>query len=329
MSNNDDTTSSPTPLNSWMPRNNKIYSEKQYWEDRFEKEKEFEWLNTYADVRHLIRPMILEYYYDEDNKPLEILIVGCGNSKFSYDLYLDIPREMIKITNIDYSKNVIDNMQRKYPELEWIEMDMTDMKKTFQKKTFDIIIDKAAMDAFVTTEKDVWNPDVQVVKKCYTYLHEVSSLMKTKQTGGTTLGSLYLHISFAQPHFRSKYLLGLLKDTRNECDEDNDQHEIESVSTNNDPDEFLASFSLVDDDGSDCDSIADKDKDNDDKSIASSSKDDNDDSASQVSNCANNNYSDKFGWTLKVESIQPRETQQEQDNKSSGCFHHFLYIMKK
>lgn len=50
---------------------------------------------------------ILQCIYKID----KILVVGCGNSQFSYGLYSDGFRN---ITNIDYSEIVIKNMSEKY-----------------------------------------------------------------------------------------------------------------------------------------------------------------------------------------------------------------------
>ena len=36
-----------------------------------------------------------------------------------------------------------------YPEMQWICADMTKLRDTFQKESFDVVIDKAAMDAIM------------------------------------------------------------------------------------------------------------------------------------------------------------------------------------
>lgn len=40
-------------------------------------------------------------------------------------------------------------MQNKHPEMKWIVADMTKLQEHFSANTFDIVIDKAAMDALM------------------------------------------------------------------------------------------------------------------------------------------------------------------------------------
>lgn len=79
-------------------------------------------------------------------------------------------------------------------------MDMTDMSE-LKTESFDVVIDKAAMDALMTREGDVWNPEQEVIDQSRSMCRHISRILKPE--GGT-----HLHISFAQPHFRKKYLLG-------------------------------------------------------------------------------------------------------------------------
>jgi hypothetical protein len=78
-------------------------------------------------------------------------------------------------------------------------MDMTDMNE-FSDESFDVVIDKAAMDALMTQEGDVWNPEDSVVEKARSMCRHISRILKP--------GGYHLQISFQQPHFRKKYLLG-------------------------------------------------------------------------------------------------------------------------
>jgi hypothetical protein len=76
---------------------------------------------------------------------------------------------------------------------------MTDMSE-FSDESFDAVIDKAAMDALMTQEGDVWNPEDSVVEKARSMCRHISRILKP--------GGYHLQISFQQPHFRKKYLLG-------------------------------------------------------------------------------------------------------------------------
>jgi hemerythrin superfamily protein len=183
---------------------NSVFKLQDYWEERFTEEESYEWLIKWSQMRNVVLPS-LQTFNKEDCK---ILIVGCGNSSFSADLY---DEGFHNITNIDFSSIVIKKMESVHSEkrnkMKWIEMDMT--KMTFPENSFDIVIDKAAMDALVVDEGDVWNPKDEVISAVDDMCNCVSKVLK--KTNG-----LFLQISFAQPHFRTKYLIGARADKK-EC----------------------------------------------------------------------------------------------------------------
>lgn len=76
---------------------------------------------------------------------------------------------------------------------------MTDMS-AFADDSFHVVIDKAATDALLSQEGDVWNPNQSVIHLSRSMCAHVSRILKN--------GGYHLQISFAQPHFRKKYLLG-------------------------------------------------------------------------------------------------------------------------
>lgn len=187
--------------NSSLPEN-KRYSEQEYWEERFSKESQYEWLVSYSELKSDITPFL--------KAETKILIIGCGNSPFSFDLYDDGYKN---ITNVDYSKNVIQNMKQKdketygdnnslddEPKMIWKDMDMIHMDE-FTNESFDVVIDKAGIDAILTKEGDVWNPNPKVIEDVYQICSHVSRILNK--------GGYFLSISFMQPHFRKKYLLDL------------------------------------------------------------------------------------------------------------------------
>ena len=77
---------------------------------------------------------------------------------------------------------------------------MTDMSE-LEDESFDVVLDKAAMDAIMTAEGDVWNPDQIGVDLARNMCRHISRIL-LPETGH------HLQISFMQPHFRKKYLLG-------------------------------------------------------------------------------------------------------------------------
>lgn len=174
---------------------NAEFKRKEYWEERFAEEEEYDWLLKFEDCQHYLLP----HLRIEDR----ILILGCGNSSFSADLY-DLGYH--NITNIDFSSKVISNMALKHsntrPMMKWICMDMTDLE--FLPSSFDAIIDKAAMDALVVDEGDVWYPNQEVIDIVDKMCHSVTSVLDS-------IAGRFIQISFAQPHFRTKYLMGSRK----------------------------------------------------------------------------------------------------------------------
>jgi EEF1A lysine methyltransferase 4 len=176
---------------SFIAENNAEYKSQEYWESRFTREEEYDWLMTYADVQ----PQIERHLKHSDR----ILVIGCGNSKFSSELY---DAGYHSIVNIDYSEVVINRMKEMNAErksMQWVCMDMTQL--TFHDSSFDVVIDKAAMDAIMVDEGSVWDPDEGVIQMAHKMCQQMHRVLTHTGT--------YLQISFAQPHFRTKYLMGL------------------------------------------------------------------------------------------------------------------------
>ena len=217
------------------------YSKLDYWESRFEGEDEYDWLLTFAQVSAQVLPLLQPY-----GKRAKILLVGVGNSSFSADLY---DAGYTHLVNMDYSSVVIENMRAKHaaqrPLMQWEVADMTTMDLTLQQHApFDVVIDKAALDALMVDEGSVWDPmdsvvwDVDKTCKCVRAMFAAQTRTQTSRAvtptaaqGGEApsmealaamaaasasadapappaLPGLYLMISFMQPHFRTKYLMG-------------------------------------------------------------------------------------------------------------------------
>lgn len=169
---------------------NARFNKKTYWDERFKDEVKYDWLMEFQHVEKDLVPLL---------KPTDrILIVGCGNSTFSRSIY---DAGFKNIVNIDYSGVVIENMRIANADCDgmtWVEMDMTDL--TFDDASFDVVVDKAAMDALVVEEGDVWDPEVAVIQAVHRMCVGVRRVLVP--------GGRHIQISFAQPHFRSKYLMG-------------------------------------------------------------------------------------------------------------------------
>ena len=129
---------------------NGVFKEKSYWEERFTVEEEYDWLLTFDTLKPHLLPLLKSMDH--------ILIVGCGNSSLSADLY---DAGFIHITNIDFSEMVIEKMKQLHendrPGMKWVVQDMTDLQ--FRAGSFDVVLDKASMDALMVSEGDVWDPE--------------------------------------------------------------------------------------------------------------------------------------------------------------------------
>ncbi|SAL96635.1 hypothetical protein [Absidia glauca] len=175
-----------------VPDDPTAYKTKEYWEERYQKEDAdttFDWFKTYEELQPLLNEHI-------SSKDASILILGCGNSTLGEDMYKDGYRN---ITNIDYSKTVIDNMKERCgdtPGMTWLEMDIRDLK--FDNASYDIVIDKGTMDALMCDRGDVWDPSEELIAEVKGEVDEVVRVLK--------VGGAFLYLTFGQPHFRKRHL---------------------------------------------------------------------------------------------------------------------------
>lgn len=200
---------------------NADYCLKEYWDQRFEEEEEYDWLLTYHDLTATLLPLLEEACTATDKAPHElyVLVLGCGNSTFSADLY---DGGYTNLVNIDFSATVIAKMASMHsdarPLMAWREMDMLDMT-SLDEGSFDVVIDKATMDALMVGEKDSWAPSDACLTDGRVYCEQVSRVLRRPRphASATTTnapgessedaGGLFVMVSFQQPHFRTKYLM--------------------------------------------------------------------------------------------------------------------------
>jgi SAM-dependent methyltransferase len=175
---------------------NTVFKDQNYWEERFTEEEEYDWLLSYDQLKTQLSSLL-----KLDDR---ILIIGCGNSTLSAKLYDD---GFKNITNMDFSEIVIAKMIALHgidrPTMKWITMDVTDM--IFKPNSFEVVLDKACMDALIVDEGDIWNPNPPTIKVADEMCRGISKVLVPS--------GKHIQLSFAQPHFRTKYLMGLyLKD---------------------------------------------------------------------------------------------------------------------
>lgn len=164
------------------------YGDKDYWDKRYLKQdkKTFDWLEDFSSLRPLIEKFV--------KKNNQILMLGCGNSKLSEDMY-DFGYH--NILNIDISTVVIDQMkernQEQRPFMTWKVMDALDMK--VKPGSIDVVIDKSTIDAILCGEMSFYNTAIM--------MKEIQRVLK--------VGGVYLAVSYGRPenrilHFNREHL---------------------------------------------------------------------------------------------------------------------------
>eukprot|EP00850_Spirogloea_muscicola_P011442 SM000071S21066 [mRNA] locus=s71:264129:269803:+ [translate_table: standard] len=163
-----------------LPADFSEFRSKQFWETFFERrgDEPFEWYSEWEELRGFLWDLCAT---DED-----ILVAGCGNSELSAQWF---DAGYTKITNIDFSRKVIQDMLKKHVTvrrtMRWLVMDMTSTK--FPDATFDVVFDKGGLDALMG------EPGEEATAVGQRFLTEVARL--TKPNGGR-----YICITLAQEH---------------------------------------------------------------------------------------------------------------------------------
>ena len=161
--------STTTAASSLLPSHHDQFRTKEYWETFFRERggEQFEWYGGYkneldANILRKIQPSH------------SILVIGCGNSELSAELYDD---GFKNITNVDFSPLVIEEMTSKHgvtrPTMQWIVGDMTAMDG-FANESFDVVLDKGALDALMSEN----TPEVTL--KAMAMLNEITRVLTSK-----------------------------------------------------------------------------------------------------------------------------------------------------
>ncbi|XP_005374908.1 PREDICTED: methyltransferase-like protein 13 isoform X2 [Chinchilla lanigera] len=166
-----------------LPKSSKEFGSVDYWEKFFQQrgKQAFEWYGTYLELCGVLHKYI---------KPREkVLVIGCGNSELSEQLYDVGYRDIV---NIDISEVVIKQMRERNasrrPQMSFLKMDMTQME--FPDASFQVVLDKGTLDAVLTDEEE---RTLQLVDRM---LAEVGRVLQ--------VGGRYLCISLAQAHILKK-----------------------------------------------------------------------------------------------------------------------------
>ena len=84
-----------------------------------------------------------------------------------------------------------------HPHIEWKVADMLQLDAVFAPHSFDVVLDKAGMDAVLAHKGDVWEAPQELLQQTYTVCKQVQGVLAP--------GGVFLSLSFGQPHFRLQY----------------------------------------------------------------------------------------------------------------------------
>mmetsp|Transcript_20150 Transcript_20150/g.64900 ORF Transcript_20150/g.64900 Transcript_20150/m.64900 type:complete len:215 (-) Transcript_20150:45-689(-) len=166
------------------PQDNRAYGAEAYWDARFRTEERYEWLAEYEDFGSLL-PL---------RAGAKILVVGNGSSNLAAKLH----EQKFDVTASDYSRVLVEKMQASDDDVRWVRADFCALSDVFEAASFDVILDKAAMDALLTDEGDPWNPTQRTKDAVASLCREARAVLRPRGT--------LVQISFQQPHFRKRLM---------------------------------------------------------------------------------------------------------------------------
>nr|XP_020489774.1 EEF1A lysine methyltransferase 4 [Labrus bergylta]XP_020489775.1 EEF1A lysine methyltransferase 4 [Labrus bergylta] len=170
----------------YLPEDNSRYKDVDYWDERYKTEQCYDWLGGFSKFQHLLEKNVKK----EDS----ILIIGCGNSSMSSDMY---STGFHSITNIDYSSVCISTMSARHsdcPGMSWHQMDVRQL--SFPDASFDVVLEKATLDAIMVGEKSPWGVSPETACFIDKALTEISRCLKP--------GGRFVSVTFADPFFRKR-----------------------------------------------------------------------------------------------------------------------------
>ncbi|XP_053100620.1 eEF1A lysine and N-terminal methyltransferase isoform X4 [Hemicordylus capensis] len=162
-----------------LPRHTRDFASAAYWERFFRErgERAFEWYGEWQKLRTPLE----RYLRPRDS----ILVVGCGNSELSEQLYDEGYQDIV---NVDISEVVVKQMQERSaclrPKMSYLVMDVLQME--FPDERFQVVLDKGTLDALLTDEEEATLDRVQKM---------FAEIGRVLQFGGR-----YLCVSLAQAH---------------------------------------------------------------------------------------------------------------------------------
>ncbi|EEC03604.1 conserved hypothetical protein [Ixodes scapularis] len=162
-----------------LPKTSSEFASEKYWNEFFQKRGKaaFEWYGEYWQLCGTL--------YKYLKKSDKLLVVGCGNSSLSADLY---DSGYTSNVSIDISKVVIQQMIEKYgetrPHMQFHQMDASKME--YADEEFSVVVDKGTVDALTP------NKDADTVFKLSGVFGEISRVLR--------VGGRFICISLLQRH---------------------------------------------------------------------------------------------------------------------------------
>lgn len=83
-------------------------------------------------------------------------------------------------------------------QMRWECIDIFEMDSLLDAETFDVALDKGTLDALLTVKHDPWSPPQSLLMKIKLYMEQISKVLMPN--------GVFIHITFAQPHFRKQFL---------------------------------------------------------------------------------------------------------------------------
>ena len=175
-----------------LPSQKQEFRSKEYWESFFKQRKSaFEWYGEWKDLRGMVQPVASKVTAGPG--AAKVLMIGCGNSELSADMYDD---GLEDITNIDFSEEVIAAMAKRNsarPGMTWHVADMLD--SGLPDAAFDVVVDKGALDALAADDSKAVMADVSRL------FREVNRMLRP--------GGVYACVSLLQDHVLGALLAGM------------------------------------------------------------------------------------------------------------------------